>query len=174
MTILLMTAFITLQSYAGLFGKNNTAPINTTTSANVDSNQFSQINLLFLISASNGVITPSSNGTYLLTLQNVSPYITYFSDRPARLRGIVPTLRFIQTWATGKNNFRENNPNGIIVPMKINEILNTAQQSIVVSFANPKYSISKNIMQFTIRPLISKSFLSKQTNLDYVAIIINS
>ena len=50
------------------------------------------VNLYFIIHANSGMLAlnPEKTGHYFLTLYNVNPEITYFSDRPERIAGVLP------------------------------------------------------------------------------------
>lgn len=46
-----------------------------------------------------------------LTLVDVSPVTLFFSDRPERIAGNMPTDHFIPFWGEGKDSFAKDNPN---------------------------------------------------------------
>jgi hypothetical protein len=43
-----------------------------------------------------------------------SPSTTYFSDRPARLAGMMNTASFVRLWANGDDGFRDDPPNAVL------------------------------------------------------------
>ncbi len=49
-----------------------------------------------------------------VTLRGVSPTTLWFSDRPDRLTGHVPTEEFVASWGVGDDNFAENPPNALL------------------------------------------------------------
>lgn len=46
-----------------------------------------------------------------LTLLGVSPVTVFFSDRPDRVAGNMPTKVFVPFWSEGKDSFAKDNPN---------------------------------------------------------------
>lgn len=50
----------------------------------------------------------------VLTLKDVAPLTVFFSDRPQRVAGHMPTKAFMQHWATGKNSFEKDPPNATL------------------------------------------------------------
>jgi hypothetical protein len=49
-----------------------------------------------------------------ITLHGVSATTLYFSDRPYRLTGHLPTEEFVHSWDQGDNNFAEDPPNALL------------------------------------------------------------
>ncbi len=60
----------------------------------------------------------------LLRLKNANQHTVYFSDRPERIVGAVPTKDFVDHWATGDESFKADPPNAVL-------ILNTEDKPIV-------------------------------------------
>jgi hypothetical protein len=50
----------------------------------------------------------------VLTLQDVSPVTTFFSDRPERIVGHVRNDLFLKQWTEGKNSFKTDPPNAAL------------------------------------------------------------
>lgn len=134
------------------------------------------ISLLFIQQADSGILNraPNKSGTYFLTLYGVSPYITYFSTRPHRIRGIIPAQNFFQSWNTGNNNFQQNNPNGVIVASQVNGEINKNTTTELVILSNPQYDPSRNILRYLVKPLVMSSFELQEIHFDYVTLFISS
>jgi len=66
------------------------------------------VSLLFVQNA-RGLTYDADRGT--LTLEDISPVVTFFSDRPHRIAGHVLLPGFLQAWAEGSDSFREDPPN---------------------------------------------------------------
>ena len=49
-----------------------------------------------------------------VTLKGVSATTLFFSDRPERLTGHIPTEEFFASWDVGDDNFAENPPNALL------------------------------------------------------------
>jgi hypothetical protein len=64
----------------------------------------------------------------LLELRDVTSATVYFSDRPERIAGHVPTPSFVQQWGVGEDNFAGNPPNAALSVLgdeKIEEVVLT-------------------------------------------------
>ena len=53
----------------------------------------------------------SDKGTGKLTLKGISPVTIFFTDRPERIAGNMPTRVFVPFWSEGKDSFAKDNPN---------------------------------------------------------------
>ncbi len=137
-------------------------------------NDTNNLILAFLQDASYAKITPITDqpGYYYLVLSNVSPYVTYFSERPRRLRGLVPVAQFITAWNSGTNNFKDNNPNGVIIASKINGQDSENNPNLLAIFSKPIYDGSRNLMRYTVTPLYSQPLFSTSFTLQDVTIVI--
>ncbi len=51
----------------------------------------------------------------LLRLETANPHTLYFSDRPDKISGILPTKDFVEHWDEGTDNFQEEPPNAVLV-----------------------------------------------------------
>lgn len=69
-----------------------------------------------------------------MTLQGVNPVTIFFSDRPERLAGNVPTARFLKLWDEGKDSFRNDPPNANLSILGEKE----GATNIVVEISNPR------------------------------------
>jgi hypothetical protein len=49
-----------------------------------------------------------------LTMHNVAPTTLFFSDRPDRVTGHVPSPEFVDTWSEGKDSFASDPPNAAL------------------------------------------------------------
>lgn len=56
-----------------------------------------EIELLFVQTAGSGTLTPSDQG-YTLSFRHDTGQTIYFSDRPERLTGLVPTAELVSQW----------------------------------------------------------------------------
>jgi hypothetical protein len=150
------------------------APQNTPTSL-TQNNSGNDVSLLFLQSAAIGNIDPIANqpGFYTLTLHNISPYTSYFSERPHRIHGLVPTERFVKAWGVGDNNFATNNPNCLMTATKIDGAVNIGNQTVLVSLSNPIYDSKAGALRYIARPLYAQNFLLKGSRLEYVTLVID-
>jgi hypothetical protein len=87
--------------------------------ANTPTKQPLKTSLLFVVSADNGTVQQTQHG-YRLILDGTHPSVLYFSDRPKRLAGTLPTPVFFEKiWSAGKNNFQADHPNAAIAHAKM-------------------------------------------------------
>jgi hypothetical protein len=67
-----------------------------------------------------------------LTLNNVAPTTLYFSDRPQRISGHIPTEEFFDTWGEGDDSFADDPPNAVLSIFSEDEV-----NDIVVVLKSP-------------------------------------
>ena len=68
-----------------------------------------------------------------LTLRRVSPVTIFFTDRPERIAGNMPTRVFVPFWSEGKDSFAKDNPNANLSILEQDKFA----ADIVVTLANP-------------------------------------
>ena len=68
-----------------------------------------------------------------LTLRGVSPVTIFFTDRPERIAGNMPTRVFVPFWSEGKDSFAKDNPNANLSILEQDKFA----ADIVVTLANP-------------------------------------
>ena len=107
---------------------------------------------LYTLSAKSGTF---ENGR--ITLKDV-PLVVYFSDRPARISGMLSIQVFAQGWDKGSDNFRTDPPNGTL------SILGKdGANNVVLELSNPDVKVKEGSISFKVRVLdkgtnIPKSF----------------
>lgn len=70
--------------------------------------------------------------TSTLTLKDVSPLTVYFSDRPDRITGNMPTTSYMSLWKDGKDSFDNVPPNATLSIFTADKVSDT-----VVELRNP-------------------------------------
>jgi hypothetical protein len=105
-----------------------------------------QISLLFVQTAGSGSFTPieGKDGSYLLTLNDVSPVTIYFSDRPYRVAGHLEMERFLEVM-----DFQVIPPNAavdVIGPHEENDL-------VVVELCDPQYDLDEDTLKYTVSVL---------------------
>lgn len=68
-----------------------------------------------------------------ITLHGVSATTLWFSDRPYRLTGHIPTDEFVGQWDQGADNFAENPPNALLSMFDEDSV-----NDVVVVLSDPK------------------------------------
>lgn len=71
-----------------------------------------QIHLLFVQGSKS---MQADTEAMTLRLIGVSHETVYFSDRPARIAGLVETTKFVEHWETGEDSFASNPPNATLM-----------------------------------------------------------
>jgi hypothetical protein len=99
------------------------------------------ISFLFVQEAQQGSLMQGENGTLTLTLVNVRSDTTYFSDRPARVSGVVDTGLFVDCSLWNKAN----NPNAaLMLPDGP-----PANDTVIVTLSNPRYDRKNATLVYT-------------------------
>lgn len=128
-TVLAACTFTSGQSDESAPAKS--APAETPASA--DKTRVEPVSLLFVQSAHR--ISYDSNAGKL-TLEGVSPVVTYFSDRPHRIAGHLLLPTFLEVWDEGTDSFKEDPPNAEISILGGSEL-----GSAVVELTNPQAGV---------------------------------
>jgi hypothetical protein len=68
-----------------------------------------------------------------LTLLDISPVTIFFTDRPERIAGNMPTREFVPFWSDGKDSFAKDAPNANLSILE----KDTEGADIVVTLRNP-------------------------------------
>jgi len=68
-----------------------------------------------------------------LRLKNIAITTLYFSDRPDRIVGRIPTQKYVDHWSVGDNNFKSDPPNAVISVLYGKEV-----EDITVVLTEPK------------------------------------
>ena len=84
---------------------------------------------LFVQNSRGAIFTDST-----LTLTGISPNTGWFTDRPYREAGQIPTMDFLTLWGEGENSFADNPPNADFTCTVDSEVVN-----YVVELAAPYY-----------------------------------
>ncbi|MCH7519958.1 MAG: hypothetical protein IH964_13165 [Candidatus Dadabacteria bacterium] len=133
--------------------------------ANPVINEVDAPKFLYALSAKSGTF---ENGR--LTLKDV-PLVIYFSDRPARLSGMLSIEVFAQGWDKGSDSFRADPPNATL------SILGKdGANNIVVELSNPDVKVKEGSISFKVRVLqgeMPKSFGNSTLFLDAFPTAVN-
>ena len=99
---------------------------------------------MFVQVADDGALAPKegSPGEYVLTLRGVAPQTVYFSDRPQRVAGHMPTDAFLKSIG-----FLDSNPpNAAITVVGAAE----GEDTVVVELRRPQYDAAKSTLQYDV------------------------
>lgn len=116
-----------------------------------------KVNYLFVQSVYEG----NFNGKEL-SLDKISAQTLYFSDRPARKVGHIPTTQFIKLWNEGSNSFKADPPNATLTITTKDKIVNA-----VIELMNPRLKGTKLVYDVKIiEGTIPKKFESASLFID--------
>ncbi|MCP3679910.1 MAG: hypothetical protein GY782_06415 [Gammaproteobacteria bacterium] len=157
--------------------KNNTsnvpAPLVIADSRGSCSNP-SPNDISFIITASQGQLTSLPNGEYLLKLEGVGPYITYFTRRPCYSSGLAATANLVRAWGVGADSFSKDNPTGVLTAAMIAGVLNKNTSIKVLRFSHPDYNFGNSTMRFVVSPVgQNNQIIIKNTRYRNVALTLN-
>jgi hypothetical protein len=108
-----------------------------------------RISFLYVQTAGSGTQAARGDGAYTLMLREVGDATTYFSDRPVRTAGHIPTQRFLESWGKGEDNFAADPPNAALTfldPGRTDDV-------VIVELSNPTYDSTARVLSYTARPL---------------------
>ena len=140
-------------------------------SANSDSNY------LFIQNAKSAELIPTAKpGTYQLKLLNIEPYISYFSDRPNRITGLMPITKFLNNWKLNNpNSFSHDAPNAGFEGVKMHSWSFGKDIKLIISLNKPVYDSTEKTLTYTVHSLPNNNFdLTKPNKLANVSLFIDS
>lgn len=131
------------------------------------------LQVLFIQSAKEAVITKEKNNTYTLTLRHPNPDIAFVSERPIRTAGKTSIQSFISSFNQGQSQTDEHNPNASLVinnSTAVDPSPRASSQLIVLS--TPR--ISNDAISYTIHPQQNSSMVQEGTYQNPVLFIDNN
>ncbi len=132
------------------------------------------INLRFVQTAPIARLTAiSGSNQYRLILGQVSPYVTYYAQRPNRSSGLAQLANFLKAWRVGESSFAKIPPNATLFAGAINDRANSADTFQVVTLSHPIYDQKKNELEYTVTPVSGQNFLLKSYNYRELMLVIN-
>lgn len=121
---------------------------------------------LFVQMAPTATLSKDQNAdTYKLQLNEASPYVKFFSNRPARITGMMPIDKFLTEW---QQNFSQNTPNAGVYGIQDQKPI-----SVMVELSNPTYNADQKTLTYTAKPLKNEKSLSTDIELKDAAIFID-
>lgn len=131
--------------------------------------------LMFVQSAKSATIVPIKNQTnqYQLVLQNPDQYVSYFSDRPARVTGLVPTKTFLKNWNTGANSFKQNPPNAALETSRKRILLKNKNVTVTGELSNPHYINKSGDIAYDFKLLQPQQIQFQKAKLGYTTLFID-
>ena len=105
-----------------------------------------KIDWLFVVSSQKAAITKTAKG-FILTLRGVDPGTLFFSDRPVRKAGLMPTLSLLKNW---KKGFAQVPPNAAMAHM---EMIRGGKEVQPIAFELTNPIMKNHTLQFTIKAI---------------------
>jgi hypothetical protein len=102
---------------------------------------------LFVQQAAGGTIAPADDGAWTLTLTGVFPQTVYFTDRPVRQAGAIPTAELL---VLDDLFTADNPPNAAIV---LADIASERDDVLVVELLAPAYDPTAGTLRYTVTPV---------------------
>jgi hypothetical protein len=102
-----------------------------------------QADFLFVQTAKGMTFDKATNK---LTLRGVSPITVFFSDRPERIAGNMPTTVFVPFWSKGKDSFLSDPPNADLSILEGDKL-----QQVVVVLQSP--ALKGDALTYTVKVL---------------------
>ena len=106
------------------------------------------ISLLMVQTAGATTLAPVSGADHTLTLTGISAQTLFFSDRPARAAGTVPTSSFIDAWA---DIFADDPPNATMIAHR--EVGDETDVAVVVTLSEPAFDEASGTLTYNARIL---------------------
>lgn len=117
---------------------------------------------LFIQKAEKGNLHKNKDGSYSLTLKDFPQHVSYFSNRPAHIAGILPLQKFLTVWSNPAiaNNFSKEPPNVAIAMITKRGYAHT----LIGSISSPKYK--NNTISYAVKAF--NKFKGSDSDLSYV------
>ena len=131
--------------------------------------QVDTLKVMFVQNAKSASITPIKNQKqkYKLTLKGLPKNISYFSDRPRRVAGLMPMAKYLEVWNQNTpNSYKSNPPNVAIETAKLTK-------SIIGSLSAPKYDAKHHSMTYTLTVINKPLKLADSNNMGPVSLFID-
>ena len=104
-----------------------------------------QIELLFVQAAGSGTLTPSDQG-YTLSFRHDAGQTIYFSDRPERLTGLLPTAELVAQWP-----FEDESPPN--AALAISNAEDTGATVLIGVLSNPTWDAGTGTLSYSFSML---------------------
>lgn len=133
------------------------------TSAQENSSENSS-SIMYFLNSESGNLEKSGDNTYLLTLNQTSTSIIWFTDRPERLADTVSTSTFVDSWQ--KLGFTEDPPN---ITMTLESLEPASPEvSVVATMTNPTYDVYSGIFTAELTIILEEDLAQNGGQLDLV------
>ena len=103
-----------------------------------------------------------------LTLENVSPSVVMFTDRPARMAEAVPTAKFLTNWDQGgAKSFQSNPPNAGLTSLVDGKLQTTTVELTKPQLEGTTLTYEARVVEGTVPPTAGPSSLFIDAGCNY-------
>lgn len=106
------------------------------------------VSLLFVQTGGATTLTPGADDIHTLTMTGVTAQTLYFSDRPNRVTGAMPTGTLVEAWADA---FAGDPPNATLIGHS--EIGGDTEEAVVIELLEPAYDAASATLTYQVRLL---------------------
>jgi hypothetical protein len=172
--LVILGLFMLGTAYAGTVVNTNTTAPQTSTNAPTQKVQ-DDTEYLFIETAKIGHMKkdPNAENTYAITLTEVDPWITYFSNVPKRITGFMHMKDFLQLLASEtQTKYKAGLNSGLIALTQPNDKM----ARYILSIKDPKYNMQTQTITFTahIVPGAQKNSIPDNVDLQHVSLFIDA
>ncbi len=114
------------------------------------------------------------NHRYYLTLNDIDSYVSFLTNRPKRIVGLVPIKKFVAFWDKPNGKFFVNPPNVAISTVYSTKNVQLRHKEIFTSLTNPKLNLITDSISYEIKPLKNTKIKLKSMHLGYTVIFFDS
>jgi hypothetical protein len=104
-------------------------------------------------------------GSYHLTLHKPDAFVSYFSDRPQRVTGLLASQKFLNLWdLSSKAHFKQNPPNAA---------LESKNANLIGTLTKPEYNQKTGDISYRFTPLNTAKVVATHKNLGYTVLFVD-
>lgn len=85
---------------------------------------------------------------YTLSLKEVSPALTYLSDRPNRVVGVISEKEFVKKWGEGRDNFNQDAPNAVLTGIQKIADHRFQFMTLLVELSHPVFNAKNQTIEY--------------------------
>lgn len=126
---------------------------------------------LFVQNVYNAVIEKNKEGIHTITLENVSPFVTQFSERPFRKASQMPIQDLVNLWSNKNSDSFAMNPPNADIAYQLGE--GKDPQNYAVVLTNPVYDADKKTLTYQIKALEGGAALPDSAKISHVSLFID-
>jgi|SaaInl4_135m_RNA_FD_contig_51_926473_length_731_multi_4_in_0_out_0_1 hypothetical protein len=128
---------------------------------------------LFIVSAEHGFLKKTDT-SYQLILKKTHPKTLYFSDRPNRKAGFMPTTAFLNgLWKKGKDSFAKDHPNAALAHVDMTAFRKHKDTPFIINITGQPEKVGKRRWTMPVM-LLGKQPATSSMKLGWVSLFVDS